>query len=57
MANVVVSAIATWNGKALNKSINPDEAVAYGASVQAAILSKSTSGDEKADEIAVFLST
>ncbi len=26
------------NGKELNKSINPDEAVAYGASVQAAIL-------------------
>lgn len=28
-----------FNGKELNKSINPDEAVAYGASVQAAILS------------------
>ena len=28
-----------FNGKALNKSINPDEAVAYGAAVQAAILS------------------
>lgn len=27
------------NGKKLNKSINPDEAVAYGAAVQAAILS------------------
>ena len=27
-----------FNGKALNKSINPDEAVAYGAAVQAAIL-------------------
>jgi len=27
-----------FNGKDLNKSINPDEAVAYGASVQAAIL-------------------
>jgi len=27
-----------FNGKELNKSINPDEAVAYGASVQAAIL-------------------
>ncbi|GCB86079.1 hypothetical protein scyTo_0026729, partial [Scyliorhinus torazame] len=27
-----------FNGKALNKSINPDEAVAYGAAVQAAVL-------------------
>lgn len=27
-----------FNGKVLNKSINPDEAVAYGAAVQAAIL-------------------
>ena len=40
-----------FNGKELSKNINPDEAVAYGASVQAAILSKSTSGKEKADEI------
>jgi len=29
-----------FNGKELNKSINPDEAVAYGAAVQAAILNK-----------------
>merc|ERR1711881_180073 len=28
-----------FNGKVLNQSINPDEAVAYGAAVQAAILS------------------
>lgn len=28
-----------FNGKQLNKSINPDEAVAFGAAVQAAILS------------------
>ena len=28
-----------FNGKVLNKSINPDEAVAYGAAVQAAVLS------------------
>lgn len=28
-----------FNGKELNKSINPDEAVAYGAAVQAAIIS------------------
>merc|ERR1712127_459310 len=27
-----------FNGKQLNKTINPDEAVAYGAAVQAAIL-------------------
>tara|TARA_B100001093_G_scaffold517937_1_gene601049 strand:- start:1972 stop:3882 length:1911 start_codon:yes stop_codon:yes gene_type:complete len=40
-----------FNGKELNKGINQDEAVAYGAAVQAAILSGGTSGTEKADEI------
>ena len=40
-----------FNGKELNKSVNPDEAVAYGASIQAAILSKSTDGNDKADSI------
>lgn len=40
-----------FNGKELNKGINQDEAVAYGAAVQAAILSHSTSGDEDADKI------
>ena len=34
-----------FGGKALNKSVNPDEAVAYGAAIQGAILSKTdTSG-------------
>lgn len=38
-----------FNGKKLNNSVNPDEAVAYGAAVQAAILSGSR--DEKIDKL------
>lgn len=36
-----------FNGKSLNRSINPDEAVAYGAAVQAAILSGEGSSNVK----------
>ncbi len=39
-----------FNGKELNRSINPDEAVAYGAAVQAAILS-GTHKSEKLDSM------
>ena len=40
-----------FNGKELNKSINPDEAVAYGAAVQAAVLS----GDKSEEVQDIFL--
>jgi L1 cell adhesion molecule like protein len=42
-----------FNGRELNKSVNPDEAVAYGAAIQAAILTK---GDQsgKLDEMVLL---
>ncbi len=40
-----------FNGKTLNQSINPDEAVAYGAAAQAALLSGTTSGEEAVDQM------
>jgi len=39
-----------FNGKALCKSINPDEAVAYGAAIQAAVLS-SVDNDDKLNSL------
>ena len=41
-----------FNGKKLNESVNPDEAVAYGAAIQAAILSGTN--DEKLDSIVLI---
>ena len=39
-----------FNGKELCKSVNPDEAVAYGAAIQAAILNKGQ-GDESTNDL------
>ena len=41
-----------FDGKELKKDINPDEAVAYGAAIQAAILSNSD--DEKLDQLVLI---
>jgi L1 cell adhesion molecule like protein len=38
-----------FNGKTLNKSINPDEAVAFGATVQAAILTSGSDSSKLSD--------
>jgi len=38
---IIQETLSKWfNGKPLNKSINPDEAVAYGAAIQASIIQK-----------------
>lgn len=40
-----------FNGKTLSESVNPDEAVAYGAAVQGAILSGKGKTDEKINQV------
>jgi heat shock protein 1/8 len=40
-----------FGGKELNKSVNPDEAVAYGAAIQAAILSGASTKSEKLNSL------
>jgi L1 cell adhesion molecule like protein len=40
-----------FNGKKLNDSVNPDEAVAYGAAVQAHILTKGDTKDDRTSEL------
>ena len=40
-----------FNGKKLNDSVNPDEAVAYGAAVQAHILTKGDAKDDRTSEL------
>lgn len=46
---------AFFNGKELNKEINPDEAVAYGAAVQGAILSGTGSNDQTKVSVILLL--
>jgi len=46
-----------FGGKELNKSINPDEAVAYGATVQAAILGGDAGADSKLGDLLVLDAT
>ena len=43
-----------FNGKTLNKSINPDEAVAYGAAVQAALLTGGGNLSSKLDDVVLL---
>lgn len=40
-----------FNGKELNKSINPDEAVAFGAAIQGCVLSGEAKDDEKLSDL------
>jgi heat shock protein 1/8 len=43
-----------FNGKKLNDSVNPDEAIAYGAAVQAHILSGGGGSGDKTDDIVLL---
>jgi len=42
-----------FNGKELNRSINPDEAVAYGATIQAAIITKADTNNTLGDLVVI----
>ena len=42
-----------FNGKELNRSINPDEAVAYGAAIQAAIITKADTNNTLGDLVVI----